>query len=54
MSTDEIRTNRFVPEDENGNMRATLAVLKDGPALRLYARTAGRFGRPRKGAGDVE
>jgi len=35
MATKEIRANRFVLEDENGDMRATPAALKGGPGLRL-------------------
>jgi len=31
----EVRANRFVVEDENGNVRATLDVGKDGPSLDL-------------------
>ncbi|HLB73829.1 MAG TPA: hypothetical protein VJJ98_07405 [Sedimentisphaerales bacterium] len=44
MSTKGIRATRFVLEDKNGNMRATLAALKDGPALRLCDKS-GQYGQ---------
>ena len=32
----EIRANRFILEDKNGNKRAGLSVDKDGPDLQLF------------------
>ena len=39
----EVRAKRFVVEDENGKVRAVLAVFKDGPGLTL----ADESGNPR-------
>jgi hypothetical protein len=39
----EVRANHFVVEDENGKVRAVLAVFKDGPGLTL----ADENGNPR-------
>ncbi|MHC4682334.1 MAG: hypothetical protein ACYTEK_27045, partial [Planctomycetota bacterium] len=32
----EIRANRFILEDKNGNKRAELSMEKDGPCLCLF------------------